>query len=90
MNGFGQRCVARNAAGTDNRIMKSVRAFALLLIAVCVAAPFLSALEKQPATMYHQRRVALAGKLNGGVAVLFAAEEPLLDFMPYRQNSDFY
>jgi Xaa-Pro aminopeptidase len=24
------------------------------------------------------------------VAVLFAAEEPLLDFMPYRQDSDFY
>jgi Xaa-Pro aminopeptidase len=90
MNGFSPQSVAYNAAATDNRVMKSVRTFASLLIAVCVAAPFLSALEKQPASVYHQRRVALAGKLNGGVAVLFAAEEPLLDFMAYRQNSDFY
>jgi Xaa-Pro aminopeptidase len=29
-------------------------------------------------------------KLDGGAAVLFAAEEPLLDFMPYRQDEDFY
>ncbi len=36
------------------------------------------------------RRTALAARLQGGVAVLFAAEEPVLDFMPYRQNSDFY
>lgn len=70
--------------------MKSVRNVASLLIAMCVAAPFLSALEKQPASVYHQRRVALAAKLHTGVAVLFAAEEPLLDFMPYRQDSDFY
>jgi Xaa-Pro aminopeptidase len=34
--------------------------------------------------------MALAGKLQSGVAVLFAAEEPQLDFMPYRQDSDFY
>ncbi len=48
------------------------------------------ALEKQPASTYHARRVALAAKLNGGAAILFAAEEPLLDFMPYRQDEDFY
>jgi Xaa-Pro aminopeptidase len=70
--------------------MKSVRNLALLLIAACVAAPFLSALEKQPVSVYHQRRVALAGKLQSGIAVLFAAEEPLLDFMSYRQDSNFY
>ena len=70
--------------------MKSVRYFVLFLLAVCMAAPALCALEKQPASVYHQRRVALAAKLHGGVAVLFAAEEPLLDFMPYRQDSDFY
>jgi Xaa-Pro aminopeptidase len=70
--------------------MKSVRYFALFLLAVCLAAPALNALEKQPASVYHQRRVAIAAKLHGGVAVLFAAEEPLLDFMPYRQDSDFY
>lgn len=70
--------------------MKSARRLALFLLAVCSVAPALSALEKQPAAVYHQRRVALAEKLRGGVAILFAAEEPLLDFMPYRQDSDFY
>jgi len=34
--------------------------------------------------------MALAAKLHGGVAVLFAAEEPLLDLTPYRQDADFY
>jgi Xaa-Pro aminopeptidase len=34
--------------------------------------------------------VALAEKLKGGVAVLFAAEEAQLDLMPYRQDEDFY
>jgi len=48
------------------------------------------ALEKQSGSVYHARRVAMAGKLHGGVAVLFAAEEPVLDFSPYRQDSDFY
>jgi Xaa-Pro aminopeptidase len=50
----------------------------------------LHALEKQPTSTYRSRRVALASKLKGGVAVLFAAEEPQLDFMPYRQDEDFY
>jgi Xaa-Pro aminopeptidase len=53
-------------------------------------APLLHALDKQPPGVYHSRRVALAGKLQGGVAILFAAEEPVLDFMPYRQDSNFY
>jgi len=48
------------------------------------------ALEKQPAADYHARRVALASHLDGGVAILFAAQEPVLDFMPYRQDEDFY
>ncbi len=56
----------------------------------CLAAPLAHAIEKQPAAVYHARRAALGGKLLGGVAVLFAAEEPLLDFMPYRQDEDFY
>lgn len=47
-------------------------------------------LQKQPASVYHARRVALAGKLNGGIAVLFAAEQAQLDLMPYRQDEDFY
>lgn len=49
-----------------------------------------SALEKQPASDYHARRIALANELQGGVAILFAAEEPVADFDPYRQDSDFY
>jgi Xaa-Pro aminopeptidase len=63
----------------------------------CIAAvlafllvPFAHSLEKQPSSVYHARRVALAAKLHGGVAVLFAAEEAQLDFMPYRQDEDFY
>ncbi len=70
--------------------MKWLHLSALALLASFSALPQLRALEKQPATVYHARRVALAAKLNGGVAVLFAAEEAQLDFMPYRQDSDFY
>ena len=73
----------------DNSGMKSLRMMALVLVAVA-AMPALHALEKQPAGVYHARRVALAAKLHGGVAVLFAAEEPLLDLTPYRQDEDFY
>jgi Xaa-Pro aminopeptidase len=50
----------------------------------------LRALEKQATSTYHSRRVALASELKGGVAVLFAAGEPQLDFMPYRQDENFY
>jgi Xaa-Pro aminopeptidase len=63
---------------------------AVLTFVLLALAPLTRALEKQPAAVYHARRAALAAKLNGGVAVLFAAEEPLLDFMPYRQDEDFY
>lgn len=69
--------------------MKRFRGVGLVLLAA-LAATALHALEKQPAAVYHARRVALSAELNGGVAVLFAAEEPLLDFMPYRQDEDFY
>jgi Xaa-Pro aminopeptidase len=58
-----------------------------VLIAVC---GFCSALESVPKAEYRARRVALGEQLKGGVAVLFAGEEPVLDFMPYRQDSDFY
>ena len=70
--------------------MKWLRVSALALLVSFSALPSLHALEKQPAGVYHARRVALANKLQGGVAVLFAAEESQLDFMPYRQDSDFY
>jgi Xaa-Pro aminopeptidase len=70
--------------------MKWLRLSALALLASCSLFPSLHALDKQPASAYRARRVALGSNLQGGVAVLFAAEEPLLDFTPYRQDSDFY
>ena len=70
--------------------MKWSRILALALLAVSPAMSTLEALEKQPAAVYRARRVSLAAKLHGGAAVLFAAEEPVLDFMPYRQDEDFY
>ncbi len=62
----------------------------LCLLGGCWLVPGGRALEKQPASVYRARRVALAGKLHGGLAVLFAAEEAQLDLMPYRQDEDFY
>lgn len=70
--------------------MKFLLASTVALFAALAAAPSAHAFEKQTASVYHARRVALGQRLRGGVAVLFAAEEPLLDFMPYRQDSDFY
>jgi Xaa-Pro aminopeptidase len=70
--------------------MKFLRNLLLALFAAAALVAASSALEKQPAADYHARRVALAAKLQGGIAVLFAAEESELDFDPYRQDSDFY
>ncbi len=63
-----------------------------VLALFCVFLPSIHTfgLDRQPSTVYHGRRMHLAEKLNGGVAVLFAAEQPQLDFMPYRQDADFY
>ena len=77
-------------ARRDNSGMKSLPALALGLLFVGPAWPSLRAFEKQPASTYRARRVALAEKLEGGVAILFAAEEPQLDFTPFRQESNFY
>ncbi len=71
--------------------MGSVKGWAAgLLLAGLAAACMGQALTMQPASVYHARRMALAAELKGGAAILFAAEEPVLDFMPYRQNEDFY
>jgi Xaa-Pro aminopeptidase len=70
--------------------MKFSRCFPLVVLLALSICSSLFALEKQPSASYHARRVALAGKLNSGVAVLFAAKEPVLDFMAYRQDSDFF
>jgi Xaa-Pro aminopeptidase len=60
-----------------------------LCVLVCSSLPAF-ALDSVPKSEYRERRVKLSSSLNGGAAVLFAATEPLLDFMPYRQDSDFY
>jgi Xaa-Pro aminopeptidase len=70
--------------------MKSPRSALLLLLTALLPLPCLHAAEKQPASVYHARRVALAEKLHGGVTVLFAAEEPQLEYLDYRQDEDFY
>jgi Xaa-Pro aminopeptidase len=70
--------------------MKWLPVSALALLAIGSAFPALHALDRQPNNVFHSRRVALGARLQGGVAVLFAAEEPVIDFMPYRQDSDFY
>jgi Xaa-Pro aminopeptidase len=82
-------CFAHRITRRDNNGMKGLHLSALVLLA-SFSALHVRALDKQPAGVFHARRVALAGRLNGGVAVLFAAEESQLDFMPYRQDSNFY
>jgi Xaa-Pro aminopeptidase len=80
---------AMRASG-DNSGMNLIRSWALGLFAFLCFLSASHALEKQPASAYHARRVALAATLHGGVAVFFAAEEPVLDLDPYRQDEDFY
>jgi Xaa-Pro aminopeptidase len=70
--------------------MKPIRTTVLIVLVLLAAIPSMHALEKQPASVYRARRVALAAKLHGGLAVLFAAEESEIDLMPYRQDEDFY
>ena len=74
----------------DNSGMKLFSSGICCVVGVLCFAWGANALERQAATVYHARRVALAGNLHGGVAVLFAAEEPSVDFAPYRQDEDFY
>jgi Xaa-Pro aminopeptidase len=55
-----------------------------------LAAGNVVALESVPKPEYRQRRVALSEKLKSGAALVFAAEEISPDFMPFRQDPDFY
>jgi Xaa-Pro aminopeptidase len=71
--------------------MRSFVRFALLLLLTTgLLAPALRGLDRQSSADYHNRRVRLSGALNQGIAVVFAADEPLTDFTPYRQDPDFY
>jgi Xaa-Pro aminopeptidase len=67
-------------------VFKTV-SFGILLSFLCCS---LQALERQPTPIYHARREALARKLNGGIAIVFAANEPPLEYQEYRQDEDFY
>ncbi|MHB8888193.1 MAG: aminopeptidase P N-terminal domain-containing protein [Acidobacteriaceae bacterium] len=62
----------------------------LVLLAVIPGIGFAHALDRQPFSDYHARRVQLGEKLKGGVAVLFAAEEPSMEYLDFRQDEDFY
>ena len=73
-----------------SRLSRSTRVAVVSFAFLVLIAPLAHSLEKQSSSVYRARRAALAAKLHGGVAVLFAAEEPVLDFMPYRQDEDFY
>jgi len=64
--------------------------FLLLFLAATLSISVASALEKQPASVYHARRVALGATLHGGAAIFFAAEEPSMEYLDYRQDEDFY
>ena len=77
-------------ASEENSEMTSLRSLVVVAFVLAWLGGCAFALEKQPASSYQARRQALADRLEGGVAVLFAAPEPVLDFMPYRQESDFY
>ena len=65
----------------------SVLFAAVLLIALAVPA---FSLEREPDADYHARRVALGAALKGGVAILYAADEPSAEYLSYRQDEDFY
>ena len=71
-------------------MLKFLRSSCVAAILAALLAPLAHSLEKQPAAVYRARRVALAARLHGGVAVLFAAQEAQLDLTPYRQDEDFY
>src|SRR3984885_5224866 len=73
-------------AGTEAPRMR----LKFFLVSTLLIASSASALESVPKPEYRQRRVALSEKLHGGAALVFAAEELSVDFMPFRQDVDFY
>ncbi|MBA3915745.1 MAG: aminopeptidase P family protein [Acidobacteriales bacterium] len=65
------------------------RACFVLLVVMSLAACVV-ALDRQPNADYHARRMALAAKLNGGVALLFAPTEGPDEVHGFRQDDNFY
>src|SRR5205823_9999259 len=62
----------------------------LLLVFLFLTSFSLIALERQDASAYHARRVALSQKTNGGIVVLFAPVERPDEIFGFHQESDFY
>ncbi len=69
----------------------SKRRFALMAALFWIVASIpMFALEREPDADYHARRVALGAALKGGIAILYAADEPSAEYLSYRQDEDFY
>src|SRR3954452_18749397 len=62
----------------------------LVLAAIVLSTSILSALERQDASVYRSRRVALSTKTNGGIVVLFAPVERSDEIFGFHQDSNFY
>jgi len=66
------------------------RTFSFLLAFLFLSSFSLSALERQDASVYHARRVALSKKTSGGIVVLFAPVERSDEIFGFHQESNFY
>jgi hypothetical protein len=53
-----------------------------LIALIFISIHYFAASERQPASEYHARRVALAAKLGGGAALIFGANEPGMEYDP--------
>jgi Xaa-Pro aminopeptidase len=70
--------------------MKKIHRQCLLAACALLLASTLHALDREPTADYHARRIALGAALKGGVAILFAADEPSAEYLSFRQDEDFY
>jgi Xaa-Pro aminopeptidase len=61
-----------------------------ILLVLLLAAQAAYALDSVPLGEFRQRRVKLGAMLHGGVAIIFAAHEPPMEYQDYRQDEDFY
>src|SRR5690348_6435159 len=62
----------------------------LLLSVFILSAHSLFGLERQDASVFHARRVALSQKTQGGIVVLFAPVERSDEIFGFHQESNFY
>jgi len=66
------------------------KTFLFAVAAVVLSSFSLSALERQDASVYHARRVALSEKTSGGLVVLFSPVERSDEIFGFHQESNFY